>query len=239
MKPEHRRVIEQLVVDKDLAEAVKRFSKTAVVRSLEAAVALARSNHLKCRADRLALSDKKRPSDSEKNLKRKVDEAAASLAEICNRPDWDAQEEFNAHVAKKWTGGIFSGLLFDRGRSTLATHLEEVEKIEAALVNHKAVPIMVDDSGEGSYDGWAFGVFRSIDDWIAQFGDHWLTAPRSLEPWQWLAGVVAWTRPGPKLEGNPFAQACEPGWHWIKSDPERTIDGALWSAKTALVKKGS
>lgn len=222
MQATAKRVIEQLVVDNSFEEALATFSKSSVVQALERSIALARSNYFKQRAERLSFVPKRRTSDSERWSKKEIAVLEQRLKDVRAKADWDAKEVLDEHLLKKWAGGAFSGLLFDRGRSTIMRHLEAIEKIEAALKEHKAVPIEVDDSGEGSYSGWAFGVYRSLDEWVAKFGDRWLCTPRNLKSWQWLAGVVAWSRPESKLRGDPLVQACEPGWHWLKFDDTRT-----------------
>jgi hypothetical protein len=217
-------VIQQLVVDESFEEAVKSFSKDAVVQSLQASLEYARSNFHKKRGDRLAEGKRKRADASEGYLKKDIAVLEKRLADMKSRKKWDADTEFSQKILNKWKGGALSGLLFDRGRSTIGRHMEQVALIDKALKTFSAVPIEVDDSGEGSYQGWAFHVCYSLRDWIAVYGDHWLHSRRDLKPWQWLAGVVAWDRLGPDKErDDAFAQACEPGWHWLRFDEERTI----------------
>lgn len=236
MRPSAERVIQQLVVDNQFEEAVKSFSKDAVVQSLKTSVEYARSNYHKRRGDRLARSGK-RPDKEEGWLKQEIAVIEKRLAETSAKKDWSAEAAFSDKVLNKWKGGALSGLLFDRGRSTIARHLFWVEKIDDLLKTYTAVPIDVDDNGEGSYSGWAFRVYYSLDDWLAAYGDGWLSSKRDIKPWQWLAGVVAWDRPDFKLTRDPFTQVCEPGWHWLALDDERQIDGKPWRNVKALLRK--
>ena len=220
MQATAKEVVAQLIVDKSFEDAVKGFSKPEIVKSLSRAIELARSNYHYVRSDRLGRGDKRIWHD-ERNFKDEAARLQSLLDGVKARADWSPEEEFTNHLLEKWCGGALSGLLFDRKRSTLGRYLQEIAKIEKALETYKAAPIDVDDNGEGSYSGYAFGVYHSQDAWIARYGERGLGTPRHLKPWQWLAGVVAWDRPNFKPTGSPMWHACEPGWHWLMFDDER------------------
>lgn len=215
-------VVEQLIVDKHLGTA---FSAGGQQNTLIRELAHAEARLLRRKADRVERGIK-RTSPEETNQRKRIKHLKERIANVGEIQEL-SQEEIRK-ILETWTGGAFSGLIFDRRLSTVGCHLAELHKIDEALKKAWACPIMVDDSGEGSYTGDCYGIFYDEDSLRAYLlkvdpSRHiFANEFEFVAPWQWMAGVFVWdrrtlsTQVPPKRPKCTFVRRCEPGWHWVK-----------------------
>jgi len=222
-------IIAQFIVDTNVTDKEKLLTKEECLLAYQRRLEFTRAYHAFERNGRLQRNKergrKDRPDYNERDLKKEIKWLEGHIPEVEALEPWEIDLGDAAEHIQKWTGGSLAGMLFNRGRSTISRWLHEAARIEEALAisDGKPVPILTDDNGESSYNGWTNRVFYSVEDYLECRPDTWHLPARNA--WQWMAGMVAWDRiepwdPRGCRPNFSLTRHCDPGWTWIQFNPE-------------------